>query len=167
MASRFNFFRREKSPTFLFFLICLFLIFPLESLSEEKDKKEKPKLNSLEKSILIPGWGQIAEKRYWEGIAFFTLEAVAITGFIVNSQKGNRYYHDYREATTVPDALKYRELTEKYDIRRTKFLIAVGAVWALNLLDMYFIYKKKSKNLFVFVGIDEKNSFSIKIIKRF
>jgi len=145
----------------------IFLVFPLKSLSEEKDEKEKPKLSSLEKSILIPGWGQIAEKKYLEGIAFFTLEAVAITGFIINARKGNKYYHDYREATSIPDAIKYRELAEKYDIRRNKFIIAAGAVWALNLLDMYLIYKKKSKNLFIFFGADERNSFSVKIIKFF
>jgi hypothetical protein len=167
MTSQFSPFKRKKSSIFLFFLVCLILIIPLETLSEEKDKKEKPKLSSLEKSILIPGWGQIAEKRYLEGIAFFTLEAVAITGVIVNAQKGNKHYHDYRDATTIPDAMKYRELTEKYDIRRNKFILAAGAVWALNLLDMYLIYKKKSKNLFIFFGADGNNSFSIKIIKLF
>jgi len=167
MVFTFNYFKGTKSPIFLFFLVCLILIIPLETLSEEKDKKEKPKLSSLEKSILIPGWGQIAEKRYLEGIAFFTLEAVAITGVIVNAQKGNKHYHDYRDATTIPDAMKYRELTEKYDIRRNKFILAAGAVWALNLLDMYLIYKKKSKNLFIFFGADGNNSFSIKIIKLF
>lgn len=167
MTSQLSPFKRKKSLIFLFFLVCLFLVFPSDSLSEEKDKEEKPKLSSLEKSILIPGWGQIAEKRYWEGIAFLTLEAVAITGIIVNARKGADYYHDYREATSVPDAIKYRELTEKYDIRRNQFIIAAGVVWALNLLDMYLIYKKKSKNLYIFFGADEKNSFSIKIIKRF
>jgi len=160
-------FAQFKAKKFLFFLICLFLVFPLESLGEEKENKEEPKLGSLEKSILIPGWGQIAEKRYLEGIAFFTLEAVAVAGIIVNAQKGHKYYREYQNAASIPDALKYRELTEKYDIRRNKFIIAAGVVWALNLLDMYLIFKKKNKNLYVFLGVNEESRISIKIVKRF
>jgi len=148
-------------------LFSLLLVFPLTSLSQEETKKGKQKLSSLEKSILIPGWGQIAEKKYLEGITFFTLEAIAIAGIIVYARKGNKYYHSYKEATSMPDAMKYRELSERYDIRRNKFILVAGAIWALNLLDMYLIYQKKNKNLFIFLGVDEKNSFFIKIIKHF
>ncbi len=162
---RYKNFRRMKH--FIFFLL-FFLLFNFQSFSQEKNtKKEKPKLSSLEKSILIPGWGQLAEKRYLEGIAFLTLEAGAIAGIIVNAQKGNKYYNHYKEADNIPDAVKYRELTEKYDIRKNKFILAAGAVWALNLLDMYLIYQKKNKNLYIFFGSNEKSKFFIKIIKYF
>ncbi|MCP2519829.1 hypothetical protein NLD30_05200 [SCandidatus Aminicenantes bacterium Aminicenantia_JdfR_composite] len=143
------------------------LTFPGNIFSNDKDKKEKSKISSLEKSILIPGWGQLSEKHYVEGFIFLTLEAGAIAGIIINARKANEYYKYYKEAKTIPDAVKYRELTEKYDIKRNKFILAAGVIWALNLLDMYFIYKKKNKNLFILFGNSERNGYFIKIIKYF
>jgi len=151
----------------IFITIFIMLIFSGNIFSSEKDKKEKPKISSLEKSILIPGWGQLSEKHYLEGFIFLTLEAGAIAGIIINAKKANKYYKNYKEARTVPDAIKYRNLTEKYDIRRNKFILAAGAIWALNLLDMYLICKKKNKNLFILFGNNEKNGYFIKIIKYF
>jgi len=158
----------KKLTFFTIFIMLIFLgnIFSSE-FSSEKDKKEKPKITSLEKSILIPGWGQLSEKHYFEGFIFLTLEAGAIAGIIINAKKANKYYRNYKDARTVPDAIKYRNLTEKYDIRRNKFILAAGAIWALNLLDMYLIYKKKNKNLFILFGNSEKNGYFIKIIKYF
>jgi hypothetical protein len=45
----------------------------------------------------------------------------------------------------VEDAVRYRELTEDYDKKRNIFILAAVGIWAVNLLDIYVIVKKKEK----------------------
>jgi len=99
----------------------------------------------LEKSLIIPGWGQLSEKRYGEGIAFLSAEIFCLTLAIVNNHRGNENYSLYQRAASSEEALRYRQLTEKYDTRRNEFLLAGAAVWALNLLDIYLIVNGKEK----------------------
>ncbi|MFQ6083828.1 MAG: hypothetical protein ACE5WD_10780 [Candidatus Aminicenantia bacterium] len=159
--------KKFYEEVFLILLIFSLLIFPLNSLSQEKNKKEKPKLSSLGKSILVPGWGQLAEKRYVEGVTFLGLELAALAGIITNAKESSKYYKKYQQADNVLDAIRYRELTEKYDIRRNKFILAAGVVWALNLVDMYWIHKKKEKNHLIIFGVGSENQFYIAFVKSF
>lgn len=45
----------------------------------------------------------------------------------------------------MDDAVRFRQLTEKFDARRNQFLLAAAAVWAVNLVDIYLIVKNKGK----------------------
>lgn len=135
-----------------FKLIISFLILLFISLlcfcEDEEDKEEiqpKQKFTSLQKSLFIPGWGQIAEKRYVEGILFLSTEAFCFYKIFSYNHKGNDYYNKYKKADNINDAVKFRELTEKYDTRRNKFILAAAAVWAINLIDIYVIVKSKKK----------------------
>ena len=66
-----------------------------------------------------------------------------LTGFAANNSLGNENYGLYKNAETMDDAVRYRRLTEKYDTRRNRFLLAAAAVWGLNLLDISLIVKNK------------------------
>lgn len=120
------------------FGILLVFLFSFFSSAEENEK-----ISSLEKSIIFPGWGQISEKRYLEGVVFATSELFCIAGIFKNLREGNKYYELYKKADNPEDAIKFRELTIKFDRRRNRFIAGAVLVWALNLIDMSIISKRK------------------------
>jgi hypothetical protein len=101
--------------------------------------------SSLQKSLIIPGWGQLAEKRYFEGIAFLSAEVLCLAGFLSYNHSANAYYDRYQSADNREDAVRFRALAEKYDTRRNRVLLAAAAVWVVNLVDIYAIVKKNEK----------------------
>jgi hypothetical protein len=109
---------------------------------EEKPPEERRKLGPKEKSLLFPGWGQISEKRYGRGLTFMFSEIACISSAIVYTVKGSHSYSNYRKADNTPDAIYYRELTEKYDKSRNISLALGAIVWAVNLLDMSLTKEK-------------------------
>jgi hypothetical protein len=131
----------------LVFSILLFSSVPAwVQEAEPRDTQTDTKFTSLHKSLLIPGWGQLAEKRYIEAALFLSAEILVLYKVFDTNHKGNQYYDKYKEAADVDDAVKYRELTEKYDKRRNQYILVAIGVWALNLIDIYFIVKNKKKN---------------------
>jgi hypothetical protein len=116
-----------------------------QEAEEEKRTSNSNKISSLQKSLLIPGWGQIVEKRYIEGVLFLSAEIFCIYKIFSYNHKGNDYYDLYKKADNVSDATQYRDLTEKYDKKRNRFILAAAGVWIVNLIDIYFIVKKKDK----------------------
>lgn len=101
-------------------------------------------LRTLKKSLFVPGWGQAAEKRYLEAGLFFAVEAGCLAAILVNNHSGNENYALYKAAATAEDAVRFRALTERYDARRNRFILAAAAVWALNLADTYLIVRRKN-----------------------
>jgi hypothetical protein len=108
-----------------------------------EESSAKPSFGSLEKSLLLPGWGQLAEKRYFEAAVFLSAEIFCLAKVFSLNHKGNTYYGLYKESVNAADAVKYRELTEKYDVKRNQYLLAALGVWAVNLIDIYVIVKGK------------------------
>ena len=130
-------------------LLNISLLSPLTCLSQDKEEEKttlnQKKTSSLQKSLILPGWGQIAEKRYIEGVLFLSAEIFCIYKIFSYNHKGNDYYDLYKKADNVSDATHYRDLTEKYDTKRNRFILAAAGVWIVNLIDIYFIVKRKDK----------------------
>ncbi|MFW6128881.1 MAG: DUF5683 domain-containing protein [Candidatus Aminicenantaceae bacterium] len=120
--------------------------------TQDEDDKSQKKFTSLHKSLLFPGWGQMAEKKHLKGMVFISSEIFCFYKILSNNHKGNDYYEKYQAADNEEDAIKYRELTEEYDTKRNQYMLAAAGIWIVNLLDIYLIFKKKEKN---------KNSFQI------
>ncbi len=139
--------KKNYKPIISFLILLLFISLPCLSQDEENKKGTLPKkkLNSLQKSLLLPGWGQITEKRYIEGILFLSAEIFCFYKIFSYNHTGNNYYNLYKNADNVIDTIKYRELIEKYDTKRNRFILAAASVWIINLIDIYFIVKKKDK----------------------
>jgi hypothetical protein len=132
--------RPGVQAVFLTIALCLAIAPPLPA---EEKAAPKPGLGPLEKSLLIPGWGQLSEKRYVKGSLFLAAEIALLYGFAANNSLGNENYGLYKKAETMDDAVRYRRLAEKYDTRRNRFLLAAAAVWGLNLLDISLIVNNK------------------------
>jgi hypothetical protein len=113
---------------------------------QEDENPEKPSFGSLQKSLLFPGWGQIAEKRYIEGAIFLGTTIFCLAEIFSCNHKGNVNYDLYKAADNTEDAVKYRDLTEKYDVSRNRYILAAFGVWAVNLADIYVIVKGKKNS---------------------
>ena len=117
---------------------------------QKEENPKKPSFGSLQKSLLLPGWGQIAEKRYIEGAIFLGAEIFCLAKIFSFIHKGNTQYDLYKAADNMEDAVRYRKLTEKNDASRNQYIVAAFGVWAVNLVDIYVIVKgrqNKQKSL--------------------
>jgi hypothetical protein len=137
-----------KPATILLAAALLLAALPLAAQEAGRPREAAPAkrgFGPLEKSLLIPGWGQTAEGRYLEGLLSFGLEAYCVIKALHENSLGNEAYLLYQASSTVEDAARYRADTESRDTRRNRFLLAGAAVWALNLLDVYLIVRGKTK----------------------
>lgn len=129
--------------------MIFFLILLVDGIAQEREPTEEAEkevvFTSLSKSLLIPGWGQLSEKRYIEGVIFLSAEIFNIYKIISYNHKGNTYYSKYEKADNIADAVKFRGLTEKYDKRRNIFILVAVSTWAINLIDIYVIVRNKEK----------------------
>ena len=126
----------------LFSLVFSFLPCSGQEVAPEETFQET-KFTSLHKSLLLPGWGQLAEKRYLEGVLFLSAEIFALYKVISYNHKGNSAYARYKDASSVADAVHHRLMIEDYDKKRNQYLLVAAGVWVINLIDIYFIMKNK------------------------
>jgi hypothetical protein len=121
----------------------------LSAAAQQGDPSPEPPsestLSSLKKSLILPGWGQLAEKHYIEGALFLAAEAFSLYEIFSYNRKGNTYYQRYRDAQNIDDAVRFRDLTEDYDRKRNIFILTALGIWAVNLIDIYVIVRNKNK----------------------
>jgi hypothetical protein len=134
---------RNNKYILVYFLTLLLVSFPCFALKAEENVSKDGSFDALQKSLLIPGWGQFAEKRYLEGAVFLSAEIFCLIKIFENNHRGNENYSLYKTAGNVEDVLKYRDLTEKYDRNRNAFILGAVGIWAVNLIDIYVIVKNK------------------------
>jgi len=159
---------------FVTILVLLSLAFSFhpcagQEVAPEESSAEK-KFTSLHKSLMLPGWGQLAEKRYVEGIAFLSAEIFALYKVFSYNHKGNKAYARYKEAASVADAVVQRQMTEDYDKKRNQYLLVAAGVWVVNLIDIYFIMKNKDpkeKNLRLKLESGKNKSLLLTVSYRF
>jgi hypothetical protein len=136
---------------------------------QDAGRSEEPKaparsFGPLEKSLLIPGWGQLAEGRILKGALFFAAEAFCLVAALRQNHLGNEAYLLYKAAVTQEDTVRFRAETETRDSRRNQLLLAGAAVWALNLLDIALIVRGKAdsaKTLSLRIGHDETRALVV------
>jgi hypothetical protein len=153
----------------LFFLVFSFLPISGQEVAPEETTQEK-KFTSLHKSLLFPGWGQLAEKRYLEGVLFLSVEIFALYKVFSYNHKGNNAYARYKDAGSVADAIHHRQMTEDYDKKRNQYLLVAAGVWVINLIDIYFIMKNKDnkgKNLRLKFESGKNKSLAFTVSYRF
>jgi len=118
---------------------------PTVPQNEPPAAPQTTEFTSLHKSLLLPGWGQFSEKHYVEGVIFSSAAVFGLVQVFSFNHKGNRYYRKYQEAANVEEVTRFRDLTEKYDTRRNQYLLITAGIWAVNLIDIYVIVKRKEK----------------------
>jgi hypothetical protein len=151
-------------------MLILLVFLPIDILGQNKEPgaetPKKQRLGSLQKSLLLPGWGQMSEKRYFEGALFLGADALCLYQILTFNHKANSYYDQYKNATNTEDAIRYRALTEKLDKKRNQYLLAVATVWTINLIDIYLVVKNRRRNpkdIKLQIAACEEKGFSITV----
>jgi hypothetical protein len=102
-----------------------------------------PLRKALEKSLLFPGLGQLAEKQYVKAAVFASAEILCLVQILIFRSKGNGAYKQYRAAIDPKAVVEFRSQTEKYDRLRNTTILAAAGVWVLNMIDIFVYAKKK------------------------
>ncbi|MCX6566452.1 MAG: hypothetical protein NTW38_08550 [Candidatus Aminicenantes bacterium] len=134
----------RRTGAVLAFILAAALI-PLSSAAAEKTSPAERGFGPLEKSLILPGWGQISEHRILKGAAFAAAELACLAGVVYHNRRGNSNYDLYKSANDAASASRYRDLVERHDGRRNACLLAAAAVWAANLLDIYLIVHRQDQ----------------------
>jgi len=85
---------------------------PKKSADTTKKKERKPQAIAARRSAIIPGWGQIYNKKYWKLPIVYGALAIPVITFTYN--KG--WYDKTREAYTIrvtEDTARYDEIDEQ------------------------------------------------------
>ncbi len=130
---------RKKALVLLLALLAVRVLVAAEDLKPEPDRLRK----ALEKSLIFPGLGQLAEKQYLKAALFASAEIFCLVEVAVNIGKGNDAYRNYRDAMDAASAVEWRLQTTKYDRRRNTAILAAAGVWVLNMIDIFVFAKKK------------------------
>lgn len=143
------FFQRKTADTSRWKGVVLAVVFaagfPLAAPADTGNGASPPPiLGPREKSLIFPGWGQIAEHRIVKGAAFAAVELVCLAGAICYNGRGNSAYEQYQAAGDPASAVHFRRLVERNDGRRNACLLAAAAVWAANLLDIHLLVNRES-----------------------
>lgn len=132
--------KKTVFPTILLLFINLSL-----SASDIHKNSESQLKRSLELSLLIPGAGQLKEKKYLKGFLFLSGELYSLVSAITNNIKGNSSYLKYRNSKTTEDAVTFRKEVEKFDRLRNIYILSGIGIWVLNIFDIHIYVKKKRK----------------------
>jgi len=143
------FFQRKAAEPSRWRGVVLAVVFavgmPLAAPAETGDGASPPPvLGPREKSLIFPGWGQIAEHRAAKGAAFAAAELACLAGAICYNGRGNSAYEQYQAAKDPASAVHFRKLVERNDGRRNACLLAAAVVWAANLLDIHLLVNRES-----------------------
>jgi hypothetical protein len=101
---------------------------------------------------------------------FLSAEIFALYKVFTYNHKGNKAYTQYRDATSVDNAVRHRQMTVDYDKKRNQYLLVATGVWVINLIDIYLIMKnkeKKGKNLRLKLESGKNKSLALTISYRF
>lgn len=97
------------------------------------------------RSIIVPGWGQMYQKRYGVGIMFLAGEAVALAGAFYCHNRVS--YHNKRmaEATDVDTRVWYKKKADDYTNYRNITLGVAAAWYVYNVVDAFTSKKGRLK----------------------
>ncbi|MBE0665319.1 MAG: hypothetical protein IH584_05800 [Candidatus Aminicenantes bacterium] len=129
----------KKALVLLVVLLAGQELFTAEEVKPESDRLRKV----LEKSLVFPGLGQLAEKQYVKAAVFASAEIFCLARIVIEIGKGAEAYRNYRDAKDALAATEWRLQTEKYDRRRNTAILAAAGVWVLNMIDIFVFAKKK------------------------
>jgi len=130
---------RKKALFLLVVLLAGQVLFAAEEVKPESGRLRKV----LEKSLVFPGLGQLAEKQYVKAVVFASAEIFCLAQVVIHIGKGSEAYRKYRDAKDTTAAVAWRLQTEKYDRRRNTAILAGAGVWVLNMIDIFVFAKKK------------------------
>ena len=95
----------------------------------------KSRWGAMARSGVLPGWGQVYNGDTVRGVVYGGLFALAAAGAITSTVLGAQAEDEYNK--NRPDTVDERSVANDHYNRANYLLIAVGAIWAINLADAY------------------------------
>lgn len=81
----------------------------------------QPPTQGLFKSFIIPGWGQIGNKRYFKAGLFFGLQTFMVASSLHFDRKAKDYFDQYSNADLIADRNVYYGLYDDQRNRRNQY----------------------------------------------
>ena len=118
---------------------------PLDKILEAlRFKWVPPSTGDIVRSVLVPGWGQLEKKQSQKGLTIFGSQVLLLGGVLVSNSLKSSAYDDYLLARTDSVRQAYRDNEENYQRLMTGMLVATGAAYLYNLVDVSTSLKKVS-----------------------
>ncbi|MDD5624964.1 MAG: DUF5683 domain-containing protein [Candidatus Cloacimonetes bacterium] len=108
------------------------------------------------KSIVVPGWGQLACKDNLKGSVILGTEVLSLGASLYFYDKSNYYYNKYMQATQIEQIEDYYDQAQDQRFYSILFMGLGGIIWAYNIFDV--IQTTEDYNAQVWQEILEKYS---------
>ncbi|MEW5993531.1 MAG: DUF5683 domain-containing protein, partial [Candidatus Zixiibacteriota bacterium] len=102
----------------------------------EKQLRQPPTI-ALFKSLLVPGWGQLGNRRYIKAVVFAGLDAWFIGSAIHYGRQASDFRHEFENATPVADRNQLYDLYLDRKDERNKFRWFAVIVTFISMFDAY------------------------------
>ena len=130
-----------------------------DTVNFEKHLNQQP-TKALFKSMFIPGWGQVGNKRYVKGLCFFAFDVWMISKALDHKKKARDFWDMYESSETIADKNYYYNLYSGQKDDRNKFTWYAVITSFIAMFDAYV-----DAHLSGFPAKQNDNTFSIDIDK--
>ncbi|KAA3633168.1 MAG: hypothetical protein DWP97_09720 [Calditrichaeota bacterium] len=130
-----------------------------DTVNFEKHLNQQP-TKALFKSMFIPGWGQVGNKRYIKGLCFFAFDVWMISKALDHKKKARDFWNQYEESETISEKNYYYNLYSGEKDERNKFTWYAVITSFIAMFDAYV-----DAHLSGFPAKHDNNKFSLDIDK--
>lgn len=92
--------------------------------------------NSILKSAIVPGYGQISSKAWTKGTVFLGAELLSMGVSLYFLDRSNYYYGKYMEATQIDDIQHFYAAAQRPRYYSWMFMALGAVVWGYNIYDV-------------------------------
>jgi hypothetical protein len=113
---------------------------PAEDVSNPTDFEMNLSQNptvALFKSVVVPGWGQLGNRRYFKAALFAGLETWFIFSAVNYGREASDFRRRYEEAETTTLRNQYYQLYDDRRDKRNQFLWFTGLTIFISMFDAY------------------------------
>ncbi|HOR29992.1 MAG TPA: DUF5683 domain-containing protein [Candidatus Syntrophosphaera thermopropionivorans] len=127
-----------------------------QQLLQIYEMQSNPLRPTVLKSVVIPGWGQLACKDNLKGSVILGTEVLSLGVSLYFYDKSNYYYNKYMQANQIEQIEDYFDKAQDQRFYSLLFMGLGGVIWAYNIFDV--IQTTEDYNAQVWQEILEKYS---------
>jgi len=107
-----------------------------DTVNFERHLNQQP-TKALFKSMFVPGWGQVGNKRYIKGLCFFVFDLWMISKALDHKKKARDFWDQYESSETITDKNYYYNLYSGEKDERNKFTWYAVITSFIAMFDAY------------------------------
>lgn len=102
----------------------------------ETSLSQHPTLGLI-KSMVLPGWGQLGNRRYFKAVLFAGLDAWLVVSAVDHGQQARDYFDQFESATDIGDRNAFHTLYRRSRDDRNRFTWFAVIVTLISMFDAY------------------------------